>query len=84
MKEISDKTQFFLFLLLAAITFFIWGWSENGRFQFHVEKGGALNYLIDSRSGRIKLFHLTGDLRFEHLDTIEPPRKYWFPEPEEF
>ncbi len=62
----------FLVLLLAVITFFIYEWSQKGRYSFLVERG-ALAFLVDSKTGRVEMFTMipNSGLSFEHCQTIE-------------
>ena len=72
MKEISNTTQFLLIIILAAIAFWFYRWSQNGRYTIFRE-GTRVVYLLDSRSGRIEVFMMTKDLEFEYFGTIKRP-----------
>jgi hypothetical protein len=73
MKIVNKLIPIILILVLAGIGFLIYGWSQNGRYSFRVEKGGALSYLIDSRSGKVEIFlmQVGGGFGYVHKQTID-------------
>ena len=75
MKVVNKLIPIILILILAGIGFLIYGWSQNGRYNFHLEKSGVFLFWADSRTGEIKLFYLNNDLKFELLDTVNPKGK---------